>query len=83
MTGIPFVAAGTHEYKLLANEGAGKIAEKPADWIKHMEYYIDPANRKADAQKGYEVVMDKYNLSDKVHDWSDTIIKIYRKAKGL
>ena len=83
MTGIPFVAAGTHEYKLLANEGAGKIAEKPADWIKHMEYYIDPANRKADAQKGYEVVMDKYNLSDKVHDWSDTIIEIYRKAKGL
>ena len=83
MTGIPFVASNTHEYRLLASEGAGKIANKPSEWIKHMEYYLDPANRKADAQKGYELVMDKYNLSIKIHEWSDTIMDIYKKAKGL
>jgi len=83
MSGIPFVAAGTHEYKLLASEGAGKVANKPSEWIKHMEYYLDPDNRKADAQKGFETVMEKYNLATKVNDWSDTIIEIYRKAKGL
>jgi hypothetical protein len=83
MSGIPFIANATKEYKILSEEGAGKIVSKPRDWIKHMEYYLDPANRKADAQKGYDLVMEKYNLSTKVHEWSDTIIDIYKKAKGL
>jgi hypothetical protein len=83
MSGIPFVANATHEYKILEKDGAGKTVSKPRDWIKHMEYYLDPANRKADAQKGFDVVMEKYNLSTKVHEWSDTIIQIYKKAKGL
>lgn len=83
MSGIPFIANATKEYKILSEEGAGKIVSKPRDWIRHMEYYLDPANRKADAQKGYDLVMEKYNLSTKVHEWSDTIIDIYKKAKGL
>jgi hypothetical protein len=83
MSGIPFVASASKEYSLLSEQGAGRIAKKPSQWIKHLEAYIDPAVRKAEAQKGYELVMDKYNLSNKVHEWSDTIIEIYRKAKGL
>lgn len=83
MSGIPFIASGTKEYKLLNQDGAGRIANKPAEWIKHLEAYLDPATRKAEAQKGYEVVMEKYNLQTKIHEWSDTIIEIYKKAKGL
>jgi hypothetical protein len=83
MSGIPFVASGSQEYRLLSEQGAGKIAKKPGQWIKNLEYYLDPANRKADAQRGYDLVMDKYNLSNKVHEWSDTITEIYKKAKGL
>jgi hypothetical protein len=83
MSGIPFVASGSKEYSLLNSEGAGKIVKKPRDWIRHLESYLDPAVRKEDAQRGYELVMDKYNLSNKIHDWSDTIIEIYRKAKGV
>lgn len=83
MSGIPFIANATHEYKILAEEGAGKLVSKPRDWIRHMEYYLDPANRKADAQKGFDVVIEKYNLSTKIYEWADTIVEIYRKAKGL
>jgi hypothetical protein len=83
MSGIPFIASGSKEYSLLNSEGAGKIVKKPRDWIRHLESYLDPAIRKEDAQRGYELVMDKYNLSNKIHDWSDTIIEIYRKAKGV
>lgn len=83
MSGIPFVANATKEYKILADEGAGRLVSKPRDWIKHLEYYLDPSNRKADAQKGYDLVMEKYNLSTKVNEWSDTIIEIYRKSKGI
>lgn len=83
MSGIPFIANATHEYKIFAEQGAGKLVSKPRDWIKHMEYYLDPENRKADAQKGYDAVMEKYNLETKIHEWSDTIIEIYKGAKGL
>jgi hypothetical protein len=34
--GIPFVASPTDEYKLLASWGAGTIANKRADWQKHL-----------------------------------------------
>jgi glycosyltransferase involved in cell wall biosynthesis len=83
MSGIPFIASGTKEYKLLNQDGAGRIATKPAEWIKHLESYLDQDVRRAEAQKGYEVVIEKYNLQTKIHEWSDTIIEIYKKAKGL
>ena len=83
MSGIPFIASASREYTLTSQEGAGRIAKKPADWIKHLNAYLDPTIRKAEAQKGYEIAMEKYNLSTKVHEWSDTIIDIYKKAKGL
>lgn len=83
MSGIPFVASSTNEYRILHEEGAGRVAKKTSEWIKHLEAYLDPAIRKAEAQKGWETVMDKYNLTTKVNDWSETINEIYRKAKGL
>lgn len=83
MSGIPFVASASKEYQILEQEGAGRTAKKKGDWLKHLEKLLDPAVRKEDAQRGYELVMDQYNLSNKVHEWSDTLIKIYKKAKGL
>lgn len=81
MSGIPFIAGNTNEYRLISSEGAGRIAKKPYDWLKHMEAYLDPDTRKADAERGFEVVMEKYNLTTRVHEWSETIIDIYKKAK--
>jgi hypothetical protein len=83
MSGIPFVASASKEYQILAEEGAGRVAKKKSDWYRHLEALLDPAVRKAEAQRGYELVMDKYNLSTKVNEWSDTLIEIYKKAKGL
>lgn len=83
MSGIPFVAQSTHEYRLLNKDGAGRVASKTGEWIKNLEALLDPNTRRAEAQKGWETVMEKYNLQTKVHEWSDTIIDIYRKAKGL
>lgn len=83
MTGIPFIASNTAEYRLLHDDGAGRIAKKKIDWRKHIEDLLDPEVRRQEAQKGWDTVMDKYNLSTKVNEWSDTIIEIYRKEKGL
>ena len=77
MSGIPFVAYGSKEYKRLADEGAGNAATKPRDWIKAMEKLLDPAERKRQADRGYELVVDKYNVENVVHLWIDAIEKIH------
>lgn len=81
MAGIPFIASASREYIITSNDGIGRTAKKPADWIKHLNAYLDADTRKSEAQRGYEVAMEKYNLSTKVHEWSDTITEIYKKAK--
>jgi spore maturation protein CgeB len=77
MSGIPFVSYGSKEYQKLESEGAGNTARKPKDWIKHMERLIDPVERKRQADRGYELVMDKYNIENVVHLWIDTIQRIH------
>jgi hypothetical protein len=77
MSGIPFVAYGSREYQKLESEGAGNTARKPKDWIKHMERLIDPAERKKQADRGYELVVDKYNIENVVHLWIDAIQRIH------
>jgi spore maturation protein CgeB len=77
MSGIPFVAYGSQEYKNLELEGAGNTARKPREWIKHMEKLLDPAIRKEQAGRGYELVVDKYNIEKVVYKWLDAIEKIH------
>ena len=76
-SGIPFVAYGSEEYRLLESEGAGNTARKPREWIKHMERLIDQDERRRQAERGYETVMEKYNIEKRVYEWLDTIEKIH------
>jgi len=78
MSGIPFVAYGSNEYKKLEAEGAGNTAVKPRQWIKHMEKLIDPAERRRQADRGYELVIDKYNIENVVYKWIDAIERIHQ-----
>ena len=80
MSGIPFVAGDTHEYRVMKEDGAGREATKPIEWMRHLEQLLDPDVRKAEAKKNYEVVLEKYNLKNRVHEWLDVINKIYEKS---
>ena len=77
MSGIPFVAYGSEEYRKLEREGAGNTARKPREWMKQMEKLIDPAERKLQADRGYDLVVDKYNIENVVYLWLETIEKIH------
>lgn len=77
MTGIPFVASSTNEYRLLAEQGAGNVATKPMEWIKNLEKLIDPDVRREQAERGYNLVMDKYNINNVVHEWHNVIEEIH------
>lgn len=76
-TGIPFIASDTYEYRLLSEQGVGNVAAKPMQWLKHLERLIDPEVRKAEAERGYNVVMEKYNLNQRVHEWANAIEQIH------
>lgn len=36
-SGIPFVASATPEYRWLADQGIGRVARRPKDWVHHLE----------------------------------------------
>ena len=72
-TGIPFVATDTEEYKRLVADGAGNLARRNRDWSKELEKLLDPAVRKEQSDRGYQTVMEKYNIDVVVNKWIDTI----------
>jgi len=85
MTGIPFVATDTEEYKLFNSQGAGLLARRPRDWSKRVESLLDPSNRKEISDSGRETVIEHYNINKVVYQWIDAIERIRDsnpKARG-
>lgn len=72
-SGIPFVATDTEEYKEIVSQGAGRTARRTRDWVRAMERLLDPAERKSQADAGYESVMKNCNMHTIVNNWIDAI----------
>lgn len=81
LSGIPFVASDTQEYRDLAEEGAGRIAKTNKDWLKHLNKLIDPEVREEDRQKNFSVVANKYNVNLVKYKWSEAIELIHMNAR--
>lgn len=74
---IPFIATKTTEYQKLASNGVGLVAEKPIEWIKHLNYLLDSDNRKKLAEHSYDFAMQNYTIHKQVYKWLDAIISIH------
>lgn len=81
LSGIPFIASDTQEYRDLADIGAGRIAKNSKDWLKHLKKLLDPDQREEDRQKNYFTVANKYNISLVKYKWSEAIELIDLAAK--
>lgn len=81
LSGIPFVASSTQEYRDLANSGAGRVAKNNKEWLKHLKQLIDPEVREIERQKNYKTVVEKYNIFTIKYKWSEAIELIDIKAK--
>lgn len=81
LSGIPFIASDTQEYRDLAEMGAGRIAKRPRDWIKHVEELLDPEVREAERQKNYKVVRENFDIWIMKYKWSEAIELIHRQTK--
>jgi glycosyltransferase involved in cell wall biosynthesis len=82
ISGIPFIATPTHEYKLLHEDGAGLVANKKRDWVKALNKMLDPEFRKVQIENGYRTVLQKYNLLKRVYEWEDAIKQIHDSKKS-
>lgn len=81
LSGIPFVASSTQEYRDLASAGAGRVAKNNKEWLKHLKQLLDPEVRDIERQKNYQVVVDNYNIFTVKYKWSEAIELIDIKAK--
>jgi O-antigen biosynthesis protein len=68
-SGIPFIASDTPEYRLLHNDGVGRIATTPADWKAHAEQLLDYHVRKKEAKFIYDIVESKWSIEKRRQDW--------------
>jgi hypothetical protein len=81
LSGIPFIASSTQEYRDLAESGAGRIAKNNKEWLKHLKQLMDPEVREFERQKNYKVVAENYNIFTVKYKWSEAIELIDMKAK--
>jgi hypothetical protein len=72
-SGIPFIASPTHEYRLLASEGIGRIASTPDEWRDHATELLDPDLRRAEAEKQRALVSARYHYELKGEEWSSAL----------
>lgn len=81
LSGIPFIASDTQEYRDLADAGAGRIAKSNKDWMRHLNKLIDPEIREQDRQKNFSVVANQYNVKLVKYKWSEAIELIHMNTK--
>lgn len=72
--GIPFIAGYSPEYQMLADEGIGRVANTPEEWIQHLTELEDPKVRKEDWERNYENVKLLHSMEVRGQDW-DNVIK--------
>lgn len=82
LSGIPFVASSTQEYRDLAARGVGRIAKNNKEWLKHLKQLLDPEIREIERQKNYKIVVENYNIFTIKYKWSEAIELIDIKAKS-
>lgn len=81
LSGIPFIASDTQEYRDLADIGCGRIAKSSKDWIKHLTKLIDPEIRNEERQNNYIIAANKFNINLVKYKWSEAIELIDMEAK--
>lgn len=77
--GIPFIASPSLEYSYLAEQGVGRVANSPDEWLRHAKELLDPSVRKEEVKKNIKNVKEKFSMDVVVGDWKnafDTIHKI-------
>jgi len=69
--GIPFIASYSPEYKLLEEQGIGRVANTPQEWIGHLSELEDPKVRKNDIEKNLEGIRKYHSMEIRGSEWNE------------
>lgn len=69
VSGIPFVATDTDEYRLLPGVGIGRVAASPEEWMLHLKMLLDYRERKRDSATNYAIVQKRYSIEERAEEW--------------
>jgi len=72
-SGIPFIATPTEEYRLLAGDGVGRLAETPSEWFDHAKELLDPEIRRKEAERNLAIVRQKYDIGVRGEEWATAL----------
>lgn len=75
VAGIPFVSSYSPEYQYLADNGIGRIARTPNEWIYHFDELLDSSMRKDEVGVINEI-LPKFSMTARATDWDETFKKI-------
>lgn len=69
--GLPFVASGSGEYRWLADQGIGRSARRPRDWVHHLEQLerMGPEGRAEEGRRN-ALLVSKLDVSGLAAEWS-------------
>jgi hypothetical protein len=68
-SGIPFVAYPSHEYRLLAESGVGRLAETPDEWRDHVTELLDESVRVEEGARIREIVGREWSMEVRGKSW--------------
>jgi len=68
---IPFVASALPEYRLLENQGVGRVAVTPDDWVYHLTQLLDWKTRKKEAAVQRTRVLKHHTIVQRAHEWKE------------
>lgn len=69
--GIPFVATGLPEYSNLCNDGIGRVADTPEEWVAHLTELLSVKVRKREAALQRDAVAARHSVYARVPAWRD------------
>jgi glycosyltransferase involved in cell wall biosynthesis len=75
-SGIPFIASPSPEYKYLAEQGVGRIASTPEEWIYHCEELISPKIRKEERERNRQLIKENFSMEKRGKDWEEVFDQI-------
>lgn len=74
--GIPFIASYSPEYEYFAENGIGRCAHNPEEWLEHLEAMIDPRTRKEDVERNLENIKKYHTIEIRAQEWDNVFKQI-------
>lgn len=72
-SGIPFIASDLPEYRLLHENGAGRVATTTEEWENNLEELVEYRIRKQEAARSYGVVAASWTIEARAEEWANIL----------